>query len=110
VQDPEKYLAPIHVALRDPVNGRPAPLDSTLRVRVGVDFFYFAGAGTRDRFARDPARWARTLSDPVTLVRFTPSSRSPRTTWQGRLYMFGSDSTATTFRAMPDSFATRRGM
>ncbi len=110
MQDPERYLQPMRPSLRDPVNGRRARVDARTRVRVGVDFFYFANARNRDQFAGDPVRWAGTLSDPVTLRRFHPDAGSPRTTWQERLYVFASDSTAAAFHAAPDSFATRRGM
>jgi YHS domain-containing protein len=90
--------------------GRAARVDSSLRVFVGHDLFYFADAGSRARFVKAPLRYCRRLTDPVTLGRFTPTTRSPHLDYAGRPYWFASDSTFTVFKAMPDSFAMRRGM
>lgn len=89
---------------------RAAKIDSTLRVAVGHDLFYFAGPATRARFVKDPLRWCARLTDPVTQKRFHPTRRSPHLDWKGRPYWFASDSTFAVFRAMPDSFALRKGM
>ena len=97
--------------MRDVIEpGRRAVLDSSLRVRVGHDLFYFADAAGRARFLKDPLRWCARLSDPVTQRRFKPARTSPHLDWRGRRYWFASDSTLAVFRAMPDSFATRKGM
>lgn len=69
--------------------------------------FYFASRGESDRFERDPLRWCRALTDPVTQQRFRPTVRSPRMDYHGRPYWFASDSSRAAFRAMPDSFAVR---
>ena len=89
---------------------RPAKLDSTLRVFVGHDIFYFADGASRSSFLKEPLRYCRRLTDPVTLRRFRPTARSPRLDYRGRPYWFANDSTFTAFRATPDSFAVRRGM
>jgi len=90
--------------------GSPAVVDSTMRTWVGHDVFFFSGVEERDRFRRDPLRYCRRLTDPVTLRRFAPSRRSPHLEWRGRPYYFASDSTRATFASMPDSFALRKGM
>jgi YHS domain-containing protein len=101
----------LDIGVPDPVNpSRPAALDSTLRVRIGHDFFLFSGADQRRRFIKDPLRYVRALTDPVTLSRFAVSRRSPRLTYHGRTYYFAADSTRARFVAHPDSFAVRKGM
>ena len=84
--------------------------DSSLRVFVGHDIFYFADAASRARFLREPLRYCRRLTDPVTLRRFRPTPRSPHLEYLRRPYWFAADSTFRVFQATPDSFAVRRGM
>ena len=111
MKGPEPYLKALQIEVRDVVRpGRAAVLDSSLRVFVGHDLFYFAEAAARERFVKEPLRWCRRLTDPVTLRRFQPTSRSPRLEYRGRPYWFASESTFAGFRATPDSFAVRRGM
>ncbi len=111
MQGPEPFLKAQAIEVRDPLDPRRAAvLDSSRRVFIGHDLFYFADAASRARFEADPLRWAKRLTDPVTLKRFQPTARSPRTTYRGRRYWFASDSTRTAFRAAPDSFAVRKGM
>lgn len=90
--------------------GHPAIVDSTMRTFVGHDVFYFSGNEERDRFRKDPLRYCRRLTDPVTLKRFAPARKSPYFEWNGRPYYFSSDATRATFASMPDSFAIRKGM
>jgi YHS domain-containing protein len=90
--------------------GRPAKIDPALRVWYGHDLFYFSDAGARAKFLEDPLRYARAMTDPVVQTRFEPSKASPGLVHAARTYRFRSEVTRTTFRAHPDSFATRRGM
>lgn len=111
MKGPEPFLKAQAIDVRDAIDPRrPAVLDSTRRVFIGHDLFFFADAASRAKFEREPLRWARKLTDPVTLKRFAPGPGSPRTTYHGRRYWFASDSTRTAFRAAPDSFAVRKGM
>lgn len=80
-----------------------------MRVYVGHDLFYFADAGSRVRFVKNPLRYCRQLSDPVTRVRFKPSRRSPHTDFGGRPYYFANDSTFAVFKASPQRFVLGRG-
>jgi YHS domain-containing protein len=101
----------LNIAVRDLVPPRrPARLDSSLRVVLGHDIFFFADEASRARFLKDPLRYCRRLTDPVTLRRFRPTSRSSHVDYRGRGYWFANDSTFTAFQATPDSFAVRRGM
>lgn len=111
MQGPEQYIRTQRIGLNCVVRPwRAAILDSTMRTFVGHDVFYFSGKNERDRFRKDPLRYCRRLTDPVTLRRFAVSRRSPRFEWKGRPYYFASDSTRAAFAAAPDSFAVRRGM
>jgi YHS domain-containing protein len=104
-------LKALGIEVRDVVPPRRAArVDSSMRVAVGHDLFYFADAAARARFVKDPLRYCRRLTDPVTLRRFRPTRRSPKLEYQGRSYWFAGDSTFAAFQATPDSFAVRRGM
>jgi YHS domain-containing protein len=89
---------------------RTAVLDSTTRLFIGQDVFFFTGHRERARFVADPLRYCRRLTDPVTLRRFAPRRSSPSLKYRGRTYYFSADSTLAAFKAAPDSFAVRRGM
>ncbi|MEK7315774.1 MAG: hypothetical protein AAB011_06305 [Candidatus Eisenbacteria bacterium] len=111
MKGPEPFLKALKIGVPCIVrNGQSAVVDSTMRTFVGHDVFYFSGEKERESFRKDPLRYCQRLTDPVTLKRFAPSRKSPRLEWSGRPYYFASDSTRTTFAAMPDSFAIRKGM
>ncbi len=111
MKGPESYLKGMGIGARCVVHpSRPAVIDSSLREFIGHDLFYFSDQTSRRRFLKEPLRYCRALSDPVTKVRFKPRVSSPRVEYQGRLFYFATDSTRTAFTAMPDSFAVRRGM
>jgi len=104
-------LKALDIQVADPIEPRrQASVDSSLRVFVGHDIFYFADAASRARFVKDPLRYCRRLTDPVTQERFRPTRRSRPLEQGGRAYWFASDSTYRVFMAMPDSFAVRKGM
>ena len=70
MKGPEPFLKARGIKVRDLVSPRrPAVVDSLLRVFVGHDLFYFADAATRARFVKEPLRYCRRLTDPVTLER-----------------------------------------
>ena len=111
MKGPESCLKSQGIDVRDVIDPRRhASLDSTQRVFIGHDLFYFADAASRARFVKEPLRWCQRLTDPVTLRRFRPTARSPQLEYGGRHYWFAGDSTLTAFGATPDSFAVRRGM
>src|SRR5439155_24603077 len=72
---------------------RTAVVDSSMRLVIGHDLFYFAGPRERERFVKDPLRYCRRLTDPVTLRRFEPRRTSPKLEYHGRMYYFAGDST-----------------
>jgi YHS domain-containing protein len=79
-------------------------------VFVGHDLYYFSDAAAKAKFIANPRRYCGRLTDVVSRERFTPGAKSPDTTFHGRRYFFASPETFAQFRAMPDSFAIRRGM
>ncbi len=111
MKGPEPYLQAQAIDVRDAIDPhRRAAVDSTRRVFIGHDLFYFASAASQARFEKNPLHWCQRLTDPVTLRRFRPTPRSPHLEYRSRPYWFASDSTFTAFKATPDSFAVRRGM
>ncbi len=110
MKGPEAYLNGLALRFSEPRGHRAARLDSSLRVWIGHDLFYFADRAARDRFAHDPLSACRALSDPVTQRRFRPTRKSPRLDYSGRPYWFESEATRDTFRTRPDWFANRGPM
>lgn len=109
MKDPEKALTALGLEFEAP-GGGAAKLDSTMRVWVGHDLFYFADRASRDRFARDPLAVCHTLTDPVTQRRFASTRKSPQLSYHGRRYYFETDSTRSVFRGRPDFYAKRGPM
>ena len=111
MKGPELLLRGQLLTFRDPVHPqRQARLDSTYRVWIGHDAFYFASHDSRERFLKEPLRYVRMLSDPVTEQRFHPTAASPRLEYRGRPYYFAAESTRARFRAHPDYWAQRGPM
>ena len=101
MQGPEPFLEAQHIRVASIVNpARSAVVDSTMRLFVGHDLFYFSNRTERAAFQRDPLKFCRRLSDPVTLVRFQPKRGSPHFVYHGRPYYFRSDSTFAAFRRL----------
>jgi YHS domain-containing protein len=106
VQDPELRLKEQGIAPRCFLHSdRAAVLDPAHRARVGNDLFYFSTASVRAEFVRHPLRYVARLSDPVTHVRFHPTSRSPRADHDGLAFYFADRASRLVFVADPDSFA-----
>lgn len=110
MKDPERYLdfarrldCPVH-------RGRAAVIDPAHRAYVNHEVYFLSDAKSVERFRRNPLPYCGIVTDPVNRVRFRPTSRSPRWDYAGRPYFFTKDSTLAVFRAMPDSFAVRKGM
>ncbi|MGE5178824.1 MAG: hypothetical protein ACM3PF_07025 [Bacteroidota bacterium] len=107
-QDPERYLRELKIAVRCPVNpARRAIIDSSLRMKINQDIFFFSSRTAMQRFEKDPLRFCGKLTDPVTRTRFRPTSASPHVTFRGRIYFFASDSTLARFQATPEKFYER---
>lgn len=106
--DPERYLRAMKVSLRCPVRpARRAIFDSSLRVKINQDIFFFSSMTAMKRFQKDPLRYCGPLTDPVTRKRFRPTKQSPHVTFRGRPYYFAADSTLVRFQAQPERFYER---
>ena len=100
---PEGPLREAGLVLTCPVKaGAPAPIDSTTRTWVNFELYYFSSSAARARFLERPERYVGMVTDPVSLSRFGPSRRSPRTEAKGRWWFFASDSTRAVFLADQD--------
>lgn len=107
--DPEKYLLGMHASFPCPVRPtRRAIFDSSLRARVNQDIFFFSSVAAKNRFLRDPLRYAKTLTDPVSFGRFHPTKNSPHVAFRGRDYYFSADSTLARFQAEPEKWFERK--
>jgi len=110
VEDPERYLNELGVTVPDFLDTtRSAVLEFATRSRVNYETFFFAEQAEKERFDADPTRYVGLLVDPVSKVRFHPSTNSPRFDYNNRPFFFSSDSTRAAFAATPDSFAVARG-
>lgn len=107
-KDPERYLRQMKVSLRCPVRpARRAIFDSSLRVKINQDIFFFSSLAAMKQFQKDPFRYSGKLADPVTHVRFMPTKRSPHVTFRGRIYYFAADTTLARFQSAPERFYER---
>ena len=107
--DPEKYLMELHASFPCPVYpSRRAIFDSSLRARVNQDIFFFSSVAAKNRFLKDPLRYAKTLTDPVSFERFHATRNSPHGAFRGRDYFFANDSTLARFQAEPEQWFERK--
>lgn len=110
MQDPEPYLRSLGVQVSCIVYPkRTARIDTSLRRRIGHDLFYFSSAQAMKLFDRDPLKYVKRLSDPITNARFAVARRSRTTEFGGRAYYFAADSTIAQFLSAPDRWKDRRG-
>ena len=111
MKSPEKYIDELHLTVPDLVEpGKPARVDANQRIWIGHDIFYFVDAQAKATFVANPLRFAKNLTDPVTLKRFAPGPHSPKMTFNERPFYFADSRTFARFKANPDSFAIRKGM
>lgn len=107
--DPEKYLTALHASFPCPVHpARKAIFDSSLRARVNQDIFFFSSVAARNRFVKDPLRYTKYLTDPVSFRRFRATKKSPHVAFRGRDYYFAADSTKAAFQAEPEKWFERK--
>ena len=108
MQDPERYLRELHIEPPCTVYPkRKAIVDSSLRIKMNHEIFYFSSKAARDLFVKDPLRYCGLLTDPVSKQRFRPTAKSPHTDYRGRSYYFMADSSMTRFLGAPQKFADR---
>ena len=109
MQDPEPYLRDQKIEVPCVVYPKmKARIDTSLRRRIGHDLFYFSTAQAMRLFDRDPLRYVKSLSDPVTSDRFKVTHSSPRETYKERTYYFASPSNRDRFDADREKYRDRR--
>lgn len=105
MQDPEIPLLAMNAKLDCPVRPRNAArIEERYRTIVNHEIWYFGDGNAKKKFDGKPYRWAGLVSDPVTLERFEPTKRSPRSEYNDRLFYFSSDSTRTVFESDPETY------
>ena len=109
-KDPERFLNEQRIGFACAVHpDLAARTEPEFRAFVNHEVFYVHDAAALRKFLRNPTRYSGLLTDPVSRVRFQPSSRSPRMVFRDRPYFFQDRANLRTFKAMPDTFAYRRG-
>jgi YHS domain-containing protein len=109
VQNPEQYLKALKIAAPSLFEkGKNAVLDSSLRHRIGFEVYYFSSLAEMNRFKKNQLRYCGELTDPVTMARFRPTSRSPRAVYAERTYYFASETSRAEFLAKPEQHKDRR--
>ena len=109
MKDPEKYLRDQNLTFSCPVHPtRPANLRPDFRTEVNHDIYFFSSRDALERFRRHLLRYCGALTDPVSHVRFRPTTASRHLEYHDRPYYFADDATWSAFQAMPDSFAVRK--
>ena len=109
MQDPEPYLRNQKIEVPCVVYPKKmARIDSSNRRRLGHDLFYFSTAQAMSQFDRDPLKYVKTLSDPVSSDRFKVSHASPREEYRSRMYYFTSEGTRATFDTDREKYRDRR--
>jgi YHS domain-containing protein len=110
VQDPENWLKDKDVDVKCLVSpARKSMRDEKHFARIGNDLFFFASTTNRKRFNKNPFKYLKRLTDPVTFERFEATVDSPSLVHDQVLYYFASEANLRTFQAAPDSFAQIRG-
>ena len=107
MQGPEPYLKDFHIELPCAVDTTAmAVLDPDHRAFVNHEVYFFSTAYAKQQFDAEPWRFAGRVTDPVSLDRLEPTASSPVRTAEGRLFLFGSDETASQFDREPARYST----
>jgi YHS domain-containing protein len=108
-QDPEPYLRAQRIQVPCAVfPAKRARIDSSLRRVIGHDLFYFSSSTAMQLFDRDPLRYVKKLSDPITNDRFRVTRRSPREEYRNRTYYFASEGEKSLFDSDRAKYRDRR--
>jgi YHS domain-containing protein len=109
VQDPERYLRGLDIDPPCVVQpGKKSIIDSSMRVQMNYELYYFSSRAAMQTFKKNPLRYCGPLTDPITMTRFKPTAKSPKTVYLTRTYYFSADSTMARFLAAPDRYADRK--
>ncbi len=107
MKGPEPYLNDFHIQLPCCVDSTQlAILDPDHRAFVNHEVYFFSSDAARDRFNAEPYRYTGWVTDPVSLIRFQPTSASQHRDAAGRLFYFDTDSTLAEFDRDPGQYST----
>ena len=109
MQDPEPYLRAQSIGVSCLVYPtKKARIDSSMRRVIGHDIFYFSSGQAMRQFDRDPLRYVKRLSDPVTNDRFKVTRSSPHLEYRNRVYYFASAGEQGIFDGDREKYRNRR--
>lgn len=74
------------------------------------EVYRFGAEKTLRRFVTEPELWCGLLRDPVSGIRFLPSTHSPRLYFVEGPYYFSSDSTHDKFLDDPSRYEVKRAL
>jgi YHS domain-containing protein len=109
VKDPEPYLRNQKIEVACVVYpSKKARIDSSIRRQLGHDLFYFSSAQAMKQFDRDPLKYVKVLSDPVSDERFKVTRSSLKEAYKNRTYYFADKGTLATFDGDREKYRDRR--
>jgi YHS domain-containing protein len=83
----------------------PARIAPECRVQVNHDLFFVSREDYVKKIKKNPLKYCKRLTDPVTREVFAPSKKSPRIDFEERAYFFSSDSTRAVFASNPSMYS-----
>jgi YHS domain-containing protein len=105
VKDPEIYLREMGLDIPCAVRrDNEARIEPELRVQVNHDLFFVSHADYAEKIRKNPLKYCKLLTDPVTREVFRPKKKSPRIDYAGKSYFFSSDSTRAVFASNPPMY------
>ena len=111
MQGPERYLNDLGIQLPCAVDSsRAAVIAADHRALVNHEIYFVADDAALQAFVAEPYRYTGKVTDPVSLVRFEPTSASPTRSFGGRLFYFVTNETAASFDADRDTYGTPKPM
>lgn len=107
MQGPEPYLLGMGAHLKCAVDPtRDATIDSSHRAFLNHEVYFVSDDEALRTFVSAPYRYCGKVTDPVSLVRFQPTSASPVRSFGGRLFYFASSETLAKFDGDPRLYGT----
>ena len=109
MKDPAPYLTALKIDIPCAVDSTAlAVVEASHQSIVNWEVYFFSSIGKKKRFDTDVTKYCGMLTDPVRLIRFVPTSQSPRILHEGTPFYFSDSSSAALFEAHADSLAEPR--
>lgn len=74
-------------------------------MQVNHDLFFVSREDYARKIKKNPLKYCKRLTDPVTREVFAPTKKSPRVDFEERAYFFSSDSTRAVFASNPSMYS-----